>query len=139
MDPTPQSYPIDRASSVLAAGRRVLAAVWNHAVIRLELLAIELAEERARAIGALVAAGLVVAFATVAAAFAGLGLLVAVWDTPNRIWVAAGLPIAFVIAGLVALMVLRHLIGQQSPLFRHSLAELRRDAEGLRPSVEPEA
>jgi len=139
MDPAPRFHAIDRPGTVLAAGRRLLTAVWDHAAIRLQLLTLELEEERARVVRALVAAGLVVAFGTFAAAFAGVGLLVVVWDTPNRIWVAAGLPAAFLIAGWVAWLSLRHLIGQQSPLFRHSLAELRGDAEGLRRGAETEA
>jgi uncharacterized membrane protein YqjE len=132
MDPTPDVSAVDRSGGLLAAGRRLVSAVWEQATIRLELLAIEFAEERARLIGAMVAAGLVVVFAGIAATFAGIGLLVAAWDTPNRVWVAAGLPLAFAIAGVIAWISLRHLIAQQSPLFRHSLAELRRDVEGLR-------
>jgi uncharacterized membrane protein YqjE len=56
MRPITQTRATERTGSLIDAGRRLLAATWEHARIRLELFALELAEERSRLIGAPVAA-----------------------------------------------------------------------------------
>jgi uncharacterized membrane protein YqjE len=132
MDSFLEARATGRAGGMLDAGRRLLAAVWEHAEIRLELLTLELAEERSRVINAVVAAGLMIVFAALTCAFIGVGALLAAWDTPYRLAVAAAVPAVFLIAGFIAWISLRKLIGRQSPLFRHSLAEWRRDVEAIR-------
>ncbi len=139
MHSIPEAPAIERTGSIFAAGRRLLAAVWDHAGIRLELFALELAEERSRLIGALVAAAALAVCVALTMAFAGMALLVAAWDTPYRMLSVVVLAAGFALAGLVAWASLRQLIGQRSPLFRHSLAEWRRDVDSLRPQTESEA
>lgn len=138
MDPIPEMGTIERPGSVLASGRRLLASVWEQIALRLELLALEVAEERSRLIGALVAAAGLVVCVALTLAFSGIGILVAAWDTPYRLWVVGALAVGFALAGVVSWLSLRHLIGLQSPLFRHSIAEWHRDIAGLRARVGPE-
>ena len=121
------------APSAVQAGRRFVAALWAHAQTRLELLTLELAEERDRTVHALVSAGLLLILSGLALAFGGIGLLVAMWDTPYRVPLAIGLPFAFALGGFFAWLRMKHQIGRASTLFAHSLAELRRDVESLRP------
>jgi len=80
-----------------------------------------------------------VVFAGIAMAFAGIGILLAAWDSPNRVAVAAGIAATFAVAGGIAWLVLRHLIDQATPLFRHSLAEWRRDVDDLHARPETES
>lgn len=139
MNPILDSRVVEPSGSLLAAGRRLFATLWEHVGIRLELLALELSEERSRLIGALVAAASLVFCAALTLAFAGIALLVAAWDTPYRmlvVWLLAG---GFAVAGVIAALTLRNLIGQHSPLFRHSLAEWHRDVDSLREQVRPES
>jgi uncharacterized membrane protein YqjE len=124
----------ERTTGMLDAGRRLLAAVWEHAEVRLELLTVELAEERARIVNAALAAGLLVVFAQLASVFIGICVLVAVWDTSYRLWTAIALPVLFAIGAFVSFMTLRRMISRETPLFRHSLAEWRRDIEEMRDS-----
>lgn len=132
MDSILEGRTVGRSAGMLDSGRRLLAAVWEHAQIRLELLTLELAEERSRVINAVVAAGLMIVFAALTCAFIGVGVLLAAWDTPYRLGVAAAVPAVFAIAGFIAWKSLQKLIGRQSPLFRHSLAEWRRDVDAIR-------
>src|SRR6185312_11068292 len=99
---------VERSGGMLDAGRRLFAAIWEHAEVRLELLTVELAEERARLVNTAVAAGLVV-----------VCVLVLVWETEARIWVAIALPVLFVLGAFVSFMILRRLISRKAPLFRH--------------------
>jgi uncharacterized membrane protein YqjE len=132
MDSFLEARTVGRSSGMLDAARRLLAAVWAHAEIRMELLSVELAEERSRVMNAIVAAGLMIVFAALTFAFIGVGVLLAAWDTPYRMAASVAVPAVFAIAGFIAWMSLRKLIGRESPLFRHSLAEWRRDVEAIR-------
>jgi uncharacterized membrane protein YqjE len=99
--------------------------------IRLELLAIEVQEEKDRIAGLLV-------WSVLAALLAGFGLLmllvlitVALWDS-YRLLALAGSTIVLVAAAAVAVLKVKGLVAQPSTLFQSSLAELREDAESLR-------
>lgn len=131
--------PGGRSGNFLAAGRRLVATIWEQVGLRLELFALELAEERARLVGILVATGGIVVSIAMMIAFAGVTVLMAAWDSPHRTWVAAAVAAGYALVAVCAWMALRHMLGQASPLFRHSLVEWRRDVEGIRPRIEPEA
>jgi len=126
----------ERSTAFLAAGSRLASALWEQAGLRLELFSLELAEERARLIGVLVAIAAIVVGGSLAIAFAGLAALIAAWDTPYRVPVAVGFAAGFALVALVAFSAVRHLLGKSSPLFRHSLAEWRRDGSDLAPKIE---
>lgn len=132
MDSILEARTVERSSGVLDAGRRLFAAIWEHAEVRLELLMVEVAEERSRLVNTAVAAGLLVVFAQLASVFIGVAILVAVWDTPYRIWVAIGLPVIFAAGAFICFMTIRRLMSRKLQLFRHSLAEWRRDVQEMR-------
>ncbi len=127
----------ERSTAFLAAGRRLAAALWEQAGLRLELFSLELAEERGRLVGVLVSIAAIVVGASLAIAFAGLAALIAAWDTAYRVPVAVGFAAAFALVALAALLTVRHLLDKSSPLFRHSLAEWRRDGDELAAGIEP--
>lgn len=131
--------PIERSPNLLAAGRKLVASLWEHAGIRLQLFSLEAAEERDRLLGALAAIVAIVVFIGIALAFAGISVLLAAWESPNRVVVAAAIAAGFAIAGVAAWLVMRHLLASATPLFRHSLAEWQRDVDDLRGEAEPES
>ena len=117
----PVSAPLRRlGTSLLTLGR-----------IRLELLAIEVQEEKDRIAGLLL-------WAVLAALLAGFGLLmllvlviVALWDG-HRLLALGGSTAVLIAAATLALLRLRGLVAQPSTLFQASIAELRQDADALR-------
>ena len=125
-----------RSGAFLAASRRLVAALWEQIGLRLELLGLELAEERSRIVGILVATGAIVIGVAMTIAFVGVAVLILAWDSDYRAWVAAGVAIGYLAVVVVAGVSLRHLLDRASPLFRHSLAEWRRDVDGIRPDIE---
>ena len=127
----------ERSAAFLAACRRLAAALWEQAGLRFELLTLELAEERARIVGVAVAIAAIVVGIALALAFAGVAALIAAWDTPYRITVAVVFALCYAAIALIAMIIVRSLLGRTSPLFRHSLAEWRRDVESLAAKVEP--
>ena len=96
-----------------------------------------LAEERSRIVGVLAAIATIVVGAALALAFAGLAALIAAWDSPYRVTVAVLFAVGYGVIAIAAAMTVRRLLGRTSPLFRHSLAEWRRDVDALTPKIEP--
>ena len=99
---------------------------------RLELLGVELAEERARLLSLIAYAG--AAFLCLAAGliFLAIFLTVLLWDS-NRLLALGVFSSLFLGAGIASLIVAMGLAKSRSKLFSASLAELRRDRETLTP------
>lgn len=102
---------------------------------RLELLSIELAEEKERFLGLL-------GFGLAALFFIGLGIVffalfltVALWDS-HRLLVLGMFTALFLVFGLVALSMAAKFSSARSKLFSASLAELAKDRDYLTPPHE---
>lgn len=122
----PVSAPLRRLSaSLLALGR-----------IRLELLAIEVQEEKDRIAQVLL-------WAVLTALLAGFGLLllavlvtVMLWDS-HRLLALGGATAVMVAGAAYGIGQLRRLLGQSSTLFHASIGELRQDSAALRREPPP--
>ncbi len=115
------------AASALALGR-----------IRLELLSIEVQEEKQRLAALLfwaVLAALATGFALV---FVAITATLWWWET-HRLWVLSVATLAFGLVSAIGVFKLRALADSGSTLFRTSLAELRSDEAALRTSATPRA
>lgn len=121
-----------RSPALLAALRRVAASGLDNVHARLELLALELAEERTRLVAIVALAAAMAGTALLTLGFAGVLALAWAWNTDDRMWVAAAIPVAFLVVTAGVAFALRSLAHHPSPLFRHSLHELRRDVSALR-------
>ncbi len=99
---------------------------------RLELLGVELAEERARLLSLLAYGG--AAFLCLAAGliFLAVFLTVLLWDS-NRLLALGVFSALFLGAGIASLVLAMSLARSGSKLFSASLAELRSDREALTP------
>lgn len=108
-------------ASLLALGR-----------IRLELLAIEVQEEKDRVASLLLWAVLTALMAGFGAVFAAAFVTVALWDSHRLLALAIAALLFIGLAGLGAWRVQR-LVGRPTTLFTSSIAELRQDSASLRP------
>jgi len=98
---------------------------------RLELLALEAADEKARLLKLLGMAFAALLFLTLAVLVFTVTVAVAFWPTEDR-YLALGLLAAFYgIIGVVLLLMLRHGLVYGAPPFSATLEELARDAELL--------
>ena len=98
--------------------------------IRLELLAIEVHEEKER-IAAMLLWAVVSAFlGCFALVFIALFITLALWDT-HRLLALGGFAALFVALALAGVLRLRQLVGGGSTLFHSSIAELREDSRAL--------
>jgi len=111
--------------------RRLGTSLLTLSRIRLELLAIEVQEEKDRIAGLLL-------WAVLAALLAGFGLLmmvvlvtVALWDS-YRLLALGGSTVVLIAAAVFAVLKVKGLVAQPASLFQSSLSELREDADALR-------
>lgn len=96
---------------------------------RLELLALEAADEKARLLKVLGLAFAALLFLTLAVLVATIAIAVAFWPTEDR-YLALGLLAGFYgVAGVVLLLVVRHGLVYGPTPFSATLEELGRDAE----------
>ena len=115
------SGPVRRlGASLLALGR-----------IRLELLAIEVQEEKDRIASLLLWSVLTALMGGFGAVFVAVFVTVALWDT-NRLAALGVSAAVFVAVAVYGVLRLRRLTGAGTTLFQASIAELRRDSAALR-------
>ena len=115
------SGPVRRlGASLIALGR-----------IRLELLAIELHEEKARVLELLLWSVLTALMVGFGAVFVAVLVTVALWET-HRLAALGASALLFIALAAAGAMRLRRLVSGGSTLFQSSIAELREDSAALR-------
>jgi uncharacterized membrane protein YqjE len=113
-------------ASVKALGATFLALVRT----RIELAVVELREEAERKKEALVLGAVAGVFLAMAALLFAFFIVVVFWDT-HRIAASAGVTLAYLGIGVVALLRLKRIAGASPPPFEATLAELAKDVEAL--------
>lgn len=99
--------------------------------IRLELLTLELQEEKERLAAMLVWAVVAALMAAFALVFLAVFITVALWDTHRLVALGAGTA-AFVVVAAYAGARLQRVLREPAAPFEASIGELRRDSEALR-------
>lgn len=97
---------------------------------RLELLGVELAEERVRLVSMLAYGGAAFLCLSAGLVFLSVFLTVLLWDS-NRLLALGVFSALFIGAGVTSLMLAMSLARSGSKLFSASLAELRKDHDAL--------
>src|SRR3954464_9027703 len=101
---------------------------------RLELLAVELHEEKQRLIQVFIWISAIVFLAMLAMVFVSFALVVLLWETA-RMWVVGGLAVAY-IGGLVGTVIaFRSYLKRQPKPFAATLSELKHDRECIRAEI----
>ena len=111
--------------------RRLTASFIALGRVRLELLAIELQEEKERVAAMLAWAAVTALLAGFALVFVALFVTVALWDS-HRLLALGGFSALFLGLALWGVLRLRQLMAMGSSLFQSSIAELRDDSRALR-------
>lgn len=119
-----------QSPGLLASLRQLAANLLGIGRTRLELLGIELAEEKARLLGLilLALAGMLLLF--LALVLASFLVIVVFWDTAR--YLAMGLMVGvYLLLGLLLLAMVKARVADHPPPFEQTLAELERDREVL--------
>lgn len=98
---------------------------------RLELLAVELQEEKHRLIQVFIWISAMVFLAMLATVFASMAIVVLLWDT-HRVAVVCSLAAIYLVALIGVVLGFRNYLRRQPRPFNATLAELRADRECIR-------
>ena len=122
--------PVGASDGVLGSLRRLLDTGLSIGRNRLELLAVELQEEKLRLVQIFILVSAVVAFALMSLTMLSLTLVVLFWES-SRLAVLGGLSLFYLLATGAAWRFLSRRLGRQSAPFSGSIAEMKKDKEWL--------
>ena len=131
--------PASATEGLLTHLRQLGVSVLSHVAMRVELLSIEVQEEKSRLIRLAISAALVSALLIVSLVLLALVILAIYWDTPSRVTAALSLAGTFVVLTGAGGMYLSAQLHSSTTLFATSAGELRRDAGMLAPAVQPQS
>ena len=120
---------------IVRSGRRMLAILVSIVRTRLNMLAVELIQEKSRIWLILVLTALALIFASMALLALSLLVVAAFWEE-NRLLAIGGLSAFYVVATIVTLVVLRQKAKIGSNLFAGTLSELSKDSAALAGEIE---
>ncbi len=129
------AVPASGAEGFLTHIRQLGASLLGHAAMRVELLSIEVQEEKARLVKLAMSAALVSALLIVSLVMMAILVLAIYWDTPYRVTAAMWLLGLFSACTVGGGLYLSTQLQQTSTLFVNSAAELRQDAQALAPQA----
>jgi uncharacterized membrane protein YqjE len=115
-----------QSPGLLASLRQLAAKLLGIGRTRLELLGIELAEEKARLLGLLLLAVAGMLFLLLALLLGSFLLIVLFWDSARYLAMAVLVGV-YLVLGLALLAMVRARIANHPPPFEQTLAELERD------------
>jgi len=136
--PVPEGSGSDESPSLFASLRSFWSVVVAILYTRLDLASAELEDEAARGLK-LVVTGLVSLMALIFAFFfAMLFILAAVWDTDYKLPVIGGIFAVYLLIAIVLALIARDMITKRPRFLSQTIAELKRDAEGLSKAMAPQ-
>ena len=121
------------SSSLIGSLRSFFDSVIGSLHDRIELLSVEIQEEKHRLIQLLIWVGAIMFLSFLVVVFGSLILVAIFWDTA-RVAVVSGLAIAYLVSLIVVVVAFRRFMGRQQRPFAATLAELREDRACLRTS-----
>ncbi|MGB8339924.1 MAG: phage holin family protein [Burkholderiales bacterium] len=138
MSPTGDNRPLrmggGSATGLLDSLRRLASTLIETLQSRIELASAEIEEEGARMAGLLLLAAAGFYCFTIGLVFAGMFIIVALWDS-YRLWAVGGLTIFFVVSALALWLVFRSRYKSRPRFLSATVAELGKDCDLLRPTL----
>lgn len=119
--------------------RQLGVSVLSHVAMRIELLSIEVQEEKGRLVRLAMSAALVSALLIVSLVMVAILILSIYWDTPYRVSAALSLAATFGVLTVCGAFYTFAQLQRSTTLFATSAGELRRDAAALAPPPLPQS
>lgn len=137
--PVPEGTGSGESPSLFASLRSFWSVVVAILYTRLDLASAELEDEAARGLK-LVVAGLVSVMSLLFAVFFAFFFIIALaWGTPYQFWVIGGIFAIYLLTGIVLALIARNMILHRPRFLSQTIAELKRDAEGLSKAMAPKS
>lgn len=135
---TSAATPASGADGFLTHIRQLGVSVLEHVAMRVELLSIEVQEEKLRLVRLAMSAALVSALLIVSLVLAAVLVLAIYWDGAHRVTAALWLAGTFGLSTIACGLYLASQLRRASTLFATSASELRRDAAAFILQSEPQ-
>ena len=137
--PVPEGSGSGESPSLFASLRSFWSVVVAILYTRLDLASAELEDEAARGLK-LVVAGLISMMSLLFAIFFAFFFILALyWDTEYRLWVVGGIFGVYLVVAVVLALIVRNMILTRPRFLSQTIAELKRDAEGLSKAMAPKS
>jgi uncharacterized membrane protein YqjE len=134
----PEGSGSGASPSLFASLRSFWSVVVAILYTRLDLVTAELEDEAVRGLKLILTGLLCVLSLFMAFFFATYFVIAVFWDNfEHRLWAIGGIFAIYFLAGAILFLVARHMILTRPRFLAQTLAELRRDAEGLSKSFAP--
>ena len=131
----PGVAPVSGTEGFLTHLRMLGMSALEHVAMRVELLSIEVQEEKSRLVRLAIVAALASALLIVSMVLVAILVLALYWDTPFRVTAALWLAGSFFALTACATLYLAAQLRRSTALFASSAGELRRDAAALTPRL----
>jgi len=114
---------------ISASIRRILESASGFLITKVELLSIELQEEKRRVLEILILASLAILFAVLTLIVVSFTIVVLCWD--NKVQVLIAMSVLYALVSFLLFMVLRRKASIGAKIFQTSVDELKKDSEWL--------
>lgn len=119
-------------TGLIGHGKRILSNILELLHNRIELLGVELQEEKYRLIEVLIWGSAAIFLTAISLVIVTVTLVVAVWEDPeHRLIALCGLSVFYVVMALISLLRLKSKIREASQPFRETLRALQKDRQCL--------
>ena len=133
--PAPEGTGPAQNPSLFASLRSFWSVLLAILYTRLDLVTAELEDEAVRAVKVLLAGLIAVLAFSTAFFFATYFFIAMFWDTQYRLWVIGGIFFIYLLIGFIGVLAARNMIFSRPRFLSQTIAELRRDVEGLSRSI----
>jgi uncharacterized membrane protein YqjE len=133
--PAPEGTGPAQNPSLFASLRSFWSVLLAILYTRLDLVTAELEDEAIRAVKVLLAGAIAFVSFSMAFFFAMFFVIAATWNGPYRLWVIGGIFFIYLLIGFIGVLAARNMIFSRPRFLSQTIAELRRDVEGLNRSI----
>ena len=133
--PAPEGTGPAQNPSLFASLRSFWSVLLAILYTRLDLVTAELEDEAIRAVKVLLAGAIAFVSFSMAFFFAMFFVIAATWNGPYRLWVIGGIFFIYLLIGFIGVLAARNMIFSRPRFLSQTIAELRRDVEGLSRSI----
>ena len=133
--PAPEGHGSAPSPSLFASLRSFWSVILAIFYTRLDLVSAELQDEAVRAIKVVIAGAIALLSFATAFFFLNVWIIVLFWDSGYRSLVIGIVLGVYLVIGIVAALVIRNMLLNRPKFLSQTIAELRRDVEGLNQAI----
>jgi uncharacterized membrane protein YqjE len=133
--PAPDGHGSAPSPNLFASLRSFWSVILAILYTRLDLVSAELEDEAVRAVKLLLGGVIAILAFAFAFFFINFFIIALAWSTPYRMWVIGGVLLVYFLIGAISALATRNMLLTRPKFLSQTIAELRRDVEGLNTAI----